>query len=77
MHFLSFFFLSSTYFIKPIIDFYRQLQQALFVRDVYAPMFFCDFINMCIVIGFYSNFGVSNFKIFFLKIFAPIHCFSS
>ncbi|CAF4363705.1 unnamed protein product, partial [Adineta steineri] len=37
--------------------FYLQLKQALFVRDVYAPMFFCDFINMVIVIGFYSQFG--------------------
>ena len=45
--------------MKPMITFYRQLKQALFVRDVYAPMFFCDFINMIIVIGFYSQFGVS------------------
>jgi hypothetical protein len=45
--------------MKPMIRFYRQLKQALFVRDVYAPMFFCDFINMIIVIGFYSQFGVS------------------
>ncbi|CAF0897645.1 unnamed protein product [Adineta ricciae] len=47
----------SANFIKLIIDFYRKLQPALFVRDVYAPMFFCDFINMIIVIGFYSQFG--------------------
>ncbi|CAF1290006.1 unnamed protein product [Adineta steineri] len=48
---------SNSYFMKPLIRFYRQLKQALFVRDVYAPMFFCDFINMVIVIGFYSQFG--------------------
>ncbi|CAF3346333.1 unnamed protein product [Rotaria sp. Silwood1] len=47
----------NTYFMKPVIKFYRQLKQALFVRDVYAPMFFCDFINMFIVIIFYSQFG--------------------
>ncbi|CAF1085642.1 unnamed protein product [Adineta ricciae] len=47
----------NVYFMKPMITFYRQLKQALFVRDVYAPMFFCDFINMIIVIGFYSQFG--------------------
>ena len=48
--------------VRPLIKFYRQLQlqQALFVRDVYASMFFCDFINMIIVIGFYSQFGVSH-----------------
>lgn len=51
---------SDSYFIKPIFRFYRQLQQALFVRDVYAPMFFCDFINMGIVIAFYSQFGVCH-----------------
>ena len=49
--------------MRPIINFYRQLQQALFVRDVYAPMFFCDFINMIIVIAFYSQFGVRIFEI--------------
>jgi hypothetical protein len=48
--------------MKPILHFYRQLQQALFVRDVYAPMFFCDFINMIIVIAFYSQFGVCIFE---------------
>ncbi|CAF4702929.1 unnamed protein product [Rotaria sp. Silwood1] len=48
----------NTYFMKPVIKFYRQLKQALFVRDVYAPMFFCDFINMFIVIIFYSQFGL-------------------
>jgi hypothetical protein len=46
--------------MQPILNFYQQLKQALFVRDVYAPMFFCDFINMTIVIGFYSQFGVSS-----------------
>ncbi|CAF1213486.1 unnamed protein product [Rotaria magnacalcarata] len=48
---------SNIYFMKSIMKFYRQLKQALFVRDVYAPMFFCDFINMVIVIAFYSQFG--------------------
>ncbi|CAF0821922.1 unnamed protein product [Adineta steineri] len=47
----------SSGFMKPLINFYRHLQQSLFVRDVYASMFFCDFINMIIVIGFYSQFG--------------------
>jgi hypothetical protein len=51
--------------MKPIVNFYRQLQQTLFVHDVYASMFFCDFINMIIVIGFYSQFGVSGFRLFF------------
>ncbi|CAF3646268.1 unnamed protein product [Rotaria sordida] len=46
-----------TYFMKPVLKFYRQLKQALFVRDVYAPMFFYDFINMILVIFFYSRFG--------------------
>jgi hypothetical protein len=55
-------YFSNGYFMKPIIRFYRQLKQALFVRDVYAPMFFCDFINMIIVIGFYSQFGVCIFQ---------------
>ncbi|CAF4296585.1 unnamed protein product [Rotaria socialis] len=48
---------SNIYFMKSIMKFYRQLKQALFVRDVYAPMFFCDFVNMVIVIAFYSQFG--------------------
>jgi hypothetical protein len=48
--------------MKPILRFYRQLRQALFVQDVYALMFFCDFVNMIIVIGFYSQFGVRIFK---------------
>jgi hypothetical protein len=43
-----------------IRNFYRQLQQELSVHDVYASMFFCDFINMIIVIIFYSQFGVSK-----------------
>ncbi|CAF4363714.1 unnamed protein product, partial [Adineta steineri] len=47
----------SSGFMKPLINFYRHLQQSLFVRDVYASMFFCDFINMIIVIVFYSQFG--------------------
>jgi hypothetical protein len=55
---------SNSYFMKPIKRFYGQLQQALFVRDVYAPMFFCDFINMVIVILFYSQFGVCISKYF-------------
>lgn len=53
--------------MKPIIKFYRQLKQALFVHDVYAPMFFCDFINMGIVIAFYSQFGVSICKRLFFE----------
>ena len=63
---LIFLFFSRTYFMKPIIKFYRRLRQALFVRDVYAPMFFCDFINMIIVIGFYSQFGVCIFFLLLL-----------
>ncbi|CAF2706658.1 unnamed protein product [Rotaria sp. Silwood2] len=47
---------SNSYFMKPIIKFYGQFKQTLFVRDVYASMFFCDFINMVIVIFFYSQF---------------------
>ncbi|CAF1290556.1 unnamed protein product, partial [Rotaria sordida] len=47
----------SGYFLKAIINFYRQPQQSLFVHDVYASLFFCDFINMIIVICFYSQFG--------------------
>ena len=46
--------------MRPLLKFYRQLKQSLFVHDVYASMFFCDFINMIIVIGFYSQFGVSD-----------------
>ena len=61
--------------MSPIINFYRQLQQALFVRDVYASMFFCDFINMIIVIGFYSQFGVSYLRIFYFQFFYQINFF--
>ena len=55
--------------MKPIIKFYRQLKQALFVRDVYAPMFFCDFINMIIVIMFNSQFGVCSSSVFIALLF--------
>ena len=57
--------------MKPIIKFYRQLKQALFVRDVYAPMFFCDFINMIIVIMFNSQFGVCSNSEFIALLFLP------
>ncbi len=68
-------FLRNTFFIRPLIEFYRQLKQALFVRDVYASMFFCDFINMIIVIGFYSQFGVSSLKIFSFLTYFQIDSF--
>ncbi|CAF4583045.1 unnamed protein product, partial [Rotaria sp. Silwood2] len=55
----------SGYFLKTIIDVYRQPQQSSFVRDVYASLFFCDFMNMVIVILFYSQFGVSHFFKFY------------
>ncbi|CAM4812248.1 unnamed protein product [Rotaria magnacalcarata] len=45
------------YCFEPFINFCRRLHQALFVHDVYASLFFCDFINMVIVICFYSQFG--------------------
>jgi hypothetical protein len=61
--------------MKPILNFYRQLKQALFVRDVYAPMFFCDFINMIIVIAFYSQFGVRIFEIIDFLLYIYIYKF--
>jgi hypothetical protein len=61
--------------MKPILNFYRQLKQALFVRDVYAPMFFCDFINMIIVIAFYSQFGVCIFEIIDFLLYIYIYKF--
>ncbi|CAF1201689.1 unnamed protein product [Rotaria sp. Silwood1] len=49
--------LQSGYFLQTIINVYRQPKQLSFVRDVYASLFFCDFISMIIVILFYSQFG--------------------
>ncbi|CAF4903524.1 unnamed protein product, partial [Rotaria sp. Silwood1] len=46
-----------SYFMTLIKRFHNQLQQPLFVRDFYVPMFFCDFINIILVISFYSAFG--------------------
>ena len=54
-------FLSNVSFMESILNFYRQLPEKLSFHDVYASMFFCDFINMIIVIAFYSQFGVSKF----------------
>lgn len=45
--------------MKPFKNFYHQLTSPLYnaIVDVYAPMFFCDFIAFFIVVFGYWAFG--------------------